>query len=235
MPKQLKIFLFVQCLIDSLYPEIGNAVVTLLNTLGIPVIVPPNQTCCGQTAFNSGYLKEARKVAKHFIRVFEQADLIVCPSGSCVKMVRVHYPQIFQTDPEWMDRAKQISSKIFELTEFIVDVMGIHTIESRYQGKVTYHESCSIGRGLGIKQQPRELIKNIKNAEFIEMDDSARCCGFGGMFFLKYPEISTALATEKVANIIDTTADTVVSCDIGCLMNIEGLIGQKKYNVKCLH
>lgn len=227
--------LFIQCLIDAMWPEVGESMVQLFRKIGLNINCPKDQTCCGQPAFNSGYLNEAKIAAKHFIKVFENAEAIVCPSGSCVHMVRYNYPELFKNDQQWMKRAQSVSAKTFELTEYLVDILKIEDTGSTYHGKVTYHASCSVLRGLGVYNQPLKLISNVKGIEFIEMKDSDRCCGFGGTFSIKYPEISTAILEDKIKNIVSSGADTVVGCDISCLMNIQGMLTRKGLPVKVAH
>jgi L-lactate dehydrogenase complex protein LldE len=227
--------LFIHCLVDSLYPEVGEAMVKVLMKLGIAVTCPADQTCCGQPAFSSGYQKEAKVAARRFIKIFEDADLIVCPSGSCVNMVRHHYPDLFSNDEKWLKRARKVSEKTFELTEYLVNILGFVDPGASYNGKITYHDSCHLLRGLGVKEQPRKLIHNIKGAQFVEMKDSDRCCGFGGAFSIKYPEISSAILEDKVKNIMDSGAEVVVGCDIGCLMNIQGMLSRKESSIKVMH
>lgn len=229
------ITLFIQCLVDTLYPEAGEAMVRLFNRLGVTMDCPTDQTCCGQPAFNSGYWTEARTAAKKFITLFEKSGTIVCPSGSCVDMVRNHYPDLFRDDPAWEKRARDVGSRTWELTEYLVDVLGVHDVGARFAGTVTYHDSCHLHRSLGVKDQPRKLISNVRDCRLVEMKDSTRCCGFGGTFSVNYPEISTAILEEKVQNIIDSGADAVVGCDISCLMNIQGLLNRKKSPVRILH
>jgi len=235
MDKTQPVTLFIQCLIDGMYPEIGEAVVRLFEKLKIPVDCPLDQTCCGQVAYNSGYQKEARMAAKRFIQLFEKAAVIVCPSGSCVDMVRHNYPALFKDDFPWFKRALSISSKTFELTEYLVDILGIEDIGACFDKKITYHDSCHLLRNLDIAEQPRKLIQHVKGATFIEMKNSDKCCGFGGTFSVKYPDISTAILEEKVDNIIESGADTVVGCDISCLMNIQGMLSRKNVSIKTLH
>lgn len=230
-----KVSLFIQCIIDGIYPEVGFAVVRIFEKLGIDIECPAQQTCCGQPAYNSGYRKEAKRVAEHFIDVFRDADVIVCPSGSCVNMVRNHYPELFRDDVKMFETAKDIGSRTFELTEYLVDVLKVEDLGVRYDGRITYHDSCHLMRGIGVMEQPRKLIKKIRGAEFIEMKDSDRCCGFGGAFSVKYPEISTAILEDKVNNIIASDANVVTGCDMGCLMNIQGFLSRKKLPVKTLH
>ncbi len=235
MNNNRKVTLFIQCVIDGIYPEVGFAVVRIFEKLGIGVECPAEQTCCGQPAFNSGYRKEAKRAAEHFINVFDDAEAIVCPSGSCVNMVRNHYPELFRDDARLLERAKGIGTKTFEFTEYLVDVLGIEDLGASYEGRITYHDSCHLLRGLGVKEQPRKLIKKIRDAEFVEMYDSDRCCGFGGAFSVKYPEISAAILEDKIKNIISSNADVVTGCDMGCLMNIQGILSRKRLPVKTLH
>lgn len=227
--------LFIQCLVDGIYPEVGHAVVKIFERLEQPFSIPLEQTCCGQPAFNSGFHKEAAQAAKRFIEIFESASVIVCPSGSCVDMVRHHYPVLFKDNPKWLERAEKISEKTFELTEYLVDVLGVTDMESQFKGRITYHDSCHLSRRLGIKDQPRTLIRSIKGADLVEMEDSNRCCGFGGTFAVKYSDISSAILEDKVNNIIQTNANVVVGCDISCLMNIQGMLSRKKADVQIMH
>jgi L-lactate dehydrogenase complex protein LldE len=230
-----KITLFVQCLVDGLYPEVGEAMLTLFHRLGIQVNCPMDQTCCGQPAFNAGHQKAARIAARRFIEIFEDTEWIVCPSGSCVNMVKNHYPDLFRDDIEWAQRAKQVGERTFELSQFLVDILGVVDLGAVYDGNITYHDSCHLLRGLGIAEQPRQLIRQIKGAELVEMNDSDRCCGFGGTFSVKYPHISTAMVDDKIRNIIASGADTVTGCDISCLMNIQGRLSRMDSSIKVLH
>jgi L-lactate dehydrogenase complex protein LldE len=235
MTNKKTVTLFIQCLVDSIYPEVGEAMVQIFRKLGIGLACPTRQTCCGQPAFNAGYRREARAAAKRFINIFEAAEIIVCPSGSCVTMVRHHYTQLFNADTAWRGRAEQVAGKTFELTEYLVDVLGVEDLGAHYDGKLTYHDSCHLLRSLRIKEQPRKLLRKVSGAEFVEMYDSDRCCGFGGSFAVKYPDISTAMLTDKVNNIIDSGADAVVGCDMGCLMNIQGMLSRKGAAVRTMH
>lgn len=227
--------LFIQCLVDGIYPEVGEAMVRIFHKLGINLICPTQQTCCGQPAFNAGYRREARVAAKRFIDIFETADAIVCPSGSCVTMVRHHYTQLFEKDALWLRRAKTVAAKTYELTEYLVDILGVDDLGVRYNGRITYHDSCHLLRNLRIHEQPRKLLSTVSGAEFIEMPDSDRCCGFGGSFSVKYTDISEAMVMDKVDNIIASGADTVVGCDMGCLMNIQGMLSRQGSAIKTKH
>ena len=230
-----KITLFVQCLVDGLYPEVGEAMLTLFKRLGIQVNCPMDQTCCGQPAFNAGHRKAARVAARRFVEIFKDAEWIVCPSGSCVDMVKNHYPDLFEDDTAWAERATQVGRRTFELSQFLVDILEIEDMGAAYNGKITYHDSCHLLRGLGVREQPRHLIRQLKGAEFVEMKDPDRCCGFGGTFSVKYPGISTAMVDDKIRNIIASGADTVTGCDISCLMNIQGRLSRIGSSIKVLH
>lgn len=229
------ITLFIQCLVDGIYPEVAEAVVKIFHRLGFPVACPADQTCCGQPAFNSGYRRQARVAAKRWIEIFESAGVIVCPSGSCVNMVRHHYPELLGDEPRWSARARELAGRTFELTEYLVDVLGVEDLGAAYSGKITYHDSCHLLRGIGVWKQPRRLLRQVAGTELVEMNGSDRCCGFGGAFAVKYPEISTAMVSEKVDNILASGADTVVGCDMGCLMNIQGLLNRRGAAVRILH
>jgi len=227
--------LFIQCLIDGIYPEVGEAMVKIFRSLGLELTCPTQQTCCGQPAFNAGYRREAKVAARRFIEIFESADTIVCPSGSCVTMVRHHYSELFADNEPWLQRARQVADKTYELTEYLVDVLGVIDLGAHYDGKITYHDSCHLLRSLRIKDQPRRLLHNVSGADFIEMYDSDKCCGFGGSFAVKYADISAAMVNDKAMNIIDSGADTVVGCDMGCLMNIQGILSRMGSDIKVRH
>ena len=233
--KKKNVTLFIQCLVDGLYPEVGEALVTVLRRLGISMSYPENQTCCGQPAFNAGYRGEARIAARRFIEIFETAEAIVCPSGSCVHMVRDHYSFLFRKDPEWLHRARRVAAKTYEFTEFLVDVLEVEDLQASYDGTVTYHDSCHLLRGIGVSEQPRRLIRKVRGVEFVEMVDSDYCCGFGGSFSVKYPDISAAMLEDKIRNIQDSGAELVVGCDTGCLMNIQGMLSRKNLPIKTMH
>ena len=215
--------LFVTCLIDTLQPQIGEAVVKVLERAGVQVQFPLDQTCCGQPAFNAGLWSEARKSAIHTLQVFEKtAGPIVIPSGSCAAMIRHSYLELFSDDPVLLAKAQALAERTFEFTEFIVDVLGVMDLGAKYPGKITYHPSCHLARSLGVDQQPQALLSQVRDAEFIELPHKEECCGFGGVFSVKHPEISVEMLKRKIQNIEDTKAPTVVVCDTGCLMHIGG-------------
>ncbi len=211
----------------------------LLTRLGVEITFNAEQTCCGQPAFNTGYREEAREVARHMLDVFEReletSDYIVAPSGSCVTMVRKFYVELFADDDKDRLRAERVAARTFELSEFLVRVLGIEDTSASYDGRVTYHDSCHLLRELGIASEPRRLIQQVRGAELVEMDRADACCGFGGTFSVRFPEISTAIAEEKIASIERSGADTIVACDSSCLMQIAGLLARRGSNVRCLH
>ena len=228
--------LFITCLIDTLQPQIGEAVMSVLERVGVQVIFPEEQTCCGQPAFNAGMRSDARKTAEHTIRVFEQKPYpIVIPSGSCTDMIRHGYPELFRDVPDWHIRALALAERTYEFTEFLVDILKITDLGVRYPGKITYHPSCHLLRGLGVDQQPRTLLSNIEDAEIIELPNQFECCGFGGVFSVKHPEISAEMLNRKVENIDMSDSPTVVVCDTGCLMHIYGGLKRQKKHQRVLH
>ena len=227
--------LFIPCLMDSLFPQAGGDLVYLLKRLGFRVAYPLEQTCCGQPAFNQGYFEPARQLARRFIEIFEKADCIVCPSGSCTAMVKKHYPELFEKESDTLDRAKAIGEKIFEASQFLTAFVPPEKIKARFPGKVTYHDSCHSSRGLGIYEEPRRLLAGVKGLELVEMEDSRACCGFGGLFSLRFPDISRAIGEEKVRQIRETGAAWVVGNDPGCLMNIQGHLNRLKQPIQVKH
>jgi L-lactate dehydrogenase complex protein LldE len=235
MLRNIKVTLFIQCLVDAIFPPVAEAMVRLFQLLGLSLECPTEQTCCGQPAFNAGYRWEARTAAKRFLDIFEDAEHIVSPSGSCVHMVRHHYPALFLEDPNRRKRAEQIASRTYEFTEFLVDVLRVADVGARFDGRVTYHDSCHLMRGIGVREQPRRLLRHVAGAEFVEMKNSDYCCGFGGAFAVKYPDISGAMVDEKVDHIRDTGARVVVGCDTGCLLNIAGAMSRRRLSVKAMH
>jgi L-lactate dehydrogenase complex protein LldE len=217
----MRVGLFVTCLIDTMRPEIGFSTLKLLEQAGYDVSVPPAQTCCGQPAYNSGERGLARDLAEKTLREFEQYDYVVVPSGSCGGMIRAHYGDLFRDDPELMRRYGLLRERVFELTDFLVNVAKVSLPPGEFHGPVTYHDSCSGLRELGVKAQPRALLAQ-RGVEVQEMKDCEHCCGFGGTFAVKYGAISTAIADEKCANVRASGAGAVVLGDLGCMLNIEG-------------
>ena len=209
--------------------------VRVLEGLGLALDCPDRQTCCGQPAFNSGYHNAARDAARHFIETFGHAEAIVCPSGSCTDMVRHHYTDLFADQPDWQARARRVAERTYEFSQYLVDVLGVAGVGARFDGTVTYHDSCHLLRYLNVAEQPRHLIAHVDGARFVEMTDSDRCCGFGGTFSVKYPQISEGMLEDKIASIIDSGADAVVGCDMSCLMNIQGLLSRRRIPIRTMH
>ena len=218
-----------------MFPDVAEAMARVLDRQGISLDYPQDQTCCGQPAFNAGYRKEAARAARHFIEVFEEAPAIVCPSGSCVHMVRHHYPELFAKDQAWLERARRVADKTFEFSEFLVDHLQVLDLGAVYSGTATYHDSCHLARGLGVREQPRKLLAEVQGLTLAEMNESDACCGFGGTFAIKYANLSEAIVAEKARNILATGADMVVGCDMGCLMNIKGFLNRMGGGVEVLH
>ncbi|MEZ5841396.1 MAG: (Fe-S)-binding protein [Hyphomicrobiales bacterium] len=233
-PSRPRVGLLVTCLVDAMRPTVGFAAVDLIEKAGCTVDVPA-QTCCGQPAYNSGDRAGARKLAEAVIAAFEPYDYVVAPSGSCAAMMKQHYPGLFLDDPHWHDRAESFSAKVFELVSFLVDVRGMSAVEASFAGKVTYHDSCSGLRELGVREQPRKLLASVAGLEVVEMKDADVCCGFGGTFCVKYPDISNAIVGKKAATIEDTGAGTVLAGDLGCLMNMAGKLARNGSKVKARH
>ncbi|NMG43352.1 (Fe-S)-binding protein [Aromatoleum toluvorans] len=230
-----RVGLFATCLMNVFRPNVGFSAVKLLEDAGCTVEVPANQTCCGQPGYNSGDYDAARALARQVIEAFEHYDYIVGPSGSCMATIRHDYPVLFQNDDVWRPRAQALSEKSWELLSFLADVLHAAPADARYDGTVTYHDSCSGLRGLGIKGQPRALLGEVDGLKLKEMEDSEVCCGFGGTFCVKYPEISEKMVEDKVRNILASGADTLVGGDLGCLMNIAGRLKRIHAPVKVFH
>lgn len=234
-PQSPRVGLFVTCLVDLMRPSVGFAAVALLERAGCRVEVPPAQTCCGQPAFNSGDAENARKVAKVAIDALDGFDYVVVPSGSCAGMIRVHYPELFAGDPVMSVRVQALAEKTYELTQFLTDVMKTTVAPPRLDGVATYHDSCSGLRELGVKAQPRALLGGVPGLAIAEGREAETCCGFGGLFCVKYPDISGRMVDAKVDDILATGADTLIAGDLGCLMNMAGRLKRRGANVAARH
>jgi L-lactate dehydrogenase complex protein LldE len=232
----MKVSLFVTCLVDQLWTSIGVSSVAVLRRVGCEVEFDQRQTCCAQPAFNTGYRDEARQVAQRFITIFEEsdADAIVSPSGSCVAMVR-HYPELFAGDSQWVQRAQSVAAKTHELSSFLIRVLKIADVGASWSGRLTWHDACHGLRDLNLITEPRTLIRNVRGAEFVEMNHADACCGFGGTFSVKYPEISVAILDQKIEAIERAGVQAVVSGDASCLMQIGGRLSRKGSKVRVMH
>ncbi|MFB0842506.1 (Fe-S)-binding protein [Paenibacillus oleatilyticus] len=231
----MRVSLFITCLADQIYPEVGESVVRLLHRYGCEVDFPQMQTCCGQPAYNSGYQDEAREVARNLIRAFEHSDYVVSPSGSCTGMVHHYYPQLFENEPEWKAKAEKLIGKTYEFSQFLVNVLGITDLGAVYEGKATYHPSCHATRLLGVREEPGELMVNIEGLELVELPRKEDCCGFGGTFAVKMADMSEAMVCEKAANVCATKAELLIGTDMGCLMNIGGRLNKENKPVRVMH
>ncbi len=227
---------FVTCLVDTFFPETGEAVVDVLTRLGVNVEFPQAQTCCGQPAFNAGRWEEARPLAEHTIQVFESLPGdVVLPSGSCTAMIRQGYLELFAESPEWLSRAEALAARTYEFTEYLVDVLGVVDVGARWEGKITYHPSCHLLRALGVDSQPRALLANVRGAEFVELPHAEECCGFGGVFSVEHPELSGEMLQRKIDNIEASGAPVVVTADTGCRMQIQGGLKRQGKPQRVLH
>ncbi|MBN2282398.1 MAG: (Fe-S)-binding protein [Deltaproteobacteria bacterium] len=216
-------------------PDIGVCTHRLLRRLGVRTIYHEEQTCCGQPAIRAGFTREAKRAAKHFIETFENDEAIVSPSGSCIYTVRYYYPDLFRDEPGWLRRAEALSPRVYELSQYMVDVLGVDAVGARFSGKVTYHESCHVLRGLGVSEQPKKLIGSVQGAEFVPLNNADRCCGFGGEFANAYPDISEELVKDKVQNYLNSGADLLVLCEPGCLLNINGYLSRNHPGKRAMH
>ena len=249
---------FVTCLVDTFYPETAEAIVSILNHLGVDVDFPQAQTCCGQPQFNAGLRMDARQMARHMIETFERLPKslktsevchVVSPSGSCVHMIRHNYPELFADDPDWLPRAQALAKRTFEFTEYLVDVLGVtdpsipfqaqassgRRLDAYWEGTLTYHPSCHLSRGLGIDRQPRALLAQVQGATIVELPEAEDCCGFGGIFSVAHPELSAEFLKRKISNLEKTQAPTLVVADTGCIMHIAGGLGRQKKPQRVVH
>lgn len=227
-PRGKAVSLFVTCVVDRVYPQTGIAVVEILERLGIAVDFPPGQTCCGQPAFNSGYWDDARGVAQQFLSAFENAEVILTPSGSCASMVRHYFPQLFAEDERWRQRAERAASITWEFSEYLVDGLGIVELGARLpQMNVAFHDACHGLRLMGLRDQIRQLAEAIDGVAISELVDAEQCCGFGGLFALKMAEISAAMADEKAENIAAGGIQRVITSDCGCLTQLNGRLSRR--------
>jgi L-lactate dehydrogenase complex protein LldE len=236
-----RVALFVTCMVDMIYPEVGMATVELLERQGVEVVFPAEQTCCGQPAFNAGFWDEARPLARRFVDIFEplvrqkQVDAVVAPSGSCTTMTSHFYQLLLDDEPGYRERAAFLGAATFELTEFLVDVLGVTEVGARFDGRLSYHACCHLLRELGIDRQPRALLDAVEGVELVEMTGAEECCGFGGLFAIKNSGISTAMGQRKAQNIAKSDADAVALCDVSCMTHINGLLSREGQRCRAVH
>lgn len=230
----MKVALFATCLVDMFQTNVGIATVELLERLGCEVELPDSQVCCGQPAYNSGYVNESKEAMKRMINTFQHADYVVSPSGSCTTMFK-EYPRLFKDDPAWKGEAEELAAKTYELTQFIVDVLQVEDVGAKLEARVTYHTSCHMTRLLGVKEAPIKLLENVEKLEYVSLPNAQNCCGFGGTFSIKMGDISKQMVDEKVQHISEIDADIIIGSDPGCLMNIGGRINRMGHPIKVMH
>src|ERR687896_2480431 len=235
--RSVRVALFIPCYVDLINPEVGVSVVRVLRKLGVGVVYPERQTCCGQPAFNSGFFDEARTVARHFLDVFDREgwDYIVCPSGSCTTMVSHYYPFLFRDLPEERERSEALGHRVREFSDFLVNVLEAKDLGASYEGKAVFHTGCHQRRELGLLREPRELLRNVEGLNLVGWEKEELCCGFGGTFSVKMPAVSTAMADEKIKALENSGADTLISGDSSCLMHLEGRLQRTGHDTRVLH
>jgi L-lactate dehydrogenase complex protein LldE len=230
-----RVALFITCLADQFFPRVGECAVEVLRRQGAKVTFNAAQTCCGQPAFNTGFRNEAREVAARVLDLFDDADYVVAPSGSCSSMVRVFYPELFEHDAARLKKAERLRGRFFEFSEFLVKVLGVEDVGASFPHRVAYHDSCHLLRELGIEDEPRRLLRAVRGINLVEMEDYKLCCGFGGTFSVKFPEVSVALGQDKVQAAMRAGAEYLVANDGGCLMHLAGVIHRGRLPLKTLH
>ena len=235
MSARIRVGLFVTCLVDLVRPQVGFAAVKLLEQAGCDVEIPRAQTCCGQPAWNAGADKDASAIARNVIAAFEGFDYVVAPSGSCAGMIKRHYPEMFEADATWLARARALAAKTHELTSFLVKVRGIEAVRANFAGTVCYHDSCSSRREMGVVNEPRSLLATVDGLTLKEIADKETCCGFGGLFSVKYPEISERIADTKIAEVLASGAETLTGGDLGCLLHLAGRMKRDGKNIAVRH
>lgn len=227
--------LFITCLNDLFFPRVGEAATQILRRQKVEVEFPTTQTCCGQPLLNSGYKNDTIPLAKRFIEIFEDAEYIVTPSGSCALIVKHDYPNLFTSDPHWRQRAERVAAKTFEFTSFLVRVLGVTDVGAAMNARVTYHDSCHLHRGLGVHDEPRRILRAVRGLELVEMENAETCCGFGGSFSVRYPDISVAMLSEKVRWIEASGAQILVAGDAGCSMHLAGALTRRQSKIRVMH
>ena len=230
-----RVALFITCLGDQFFPQVGECAVRVLRRLGVEVTFNPAQTCCGQPAFNTGYREEARAVASRVLDLFDDADYVVAPSGSCTSMMRVFYPELFAGDPKQLAKVENLRGRLFEFSQFLVNVLKVEDVGARFPHRVAYHDSCHLLRELGVEAEPRKLLRAVRDVELVELQDNQVCCGFGGTFSVKFPEVSVAMGADKTRAAAAAGAEYLVANDSGCLMHLAGLIHRQGLPLQTLH
>lgn len=230
----MKVSVFITCLVDMFYTDIGKDMVEVLERQGCELSFPKGQVCCGQPAYNSGYVENSKSAMKNMIKAFEDAEYVVTPSGSCATMFKM-YPDVLKDEPAWKERAQRLADKTFEFTEFIVDVLKVENVGAKLTGKATYHPSCHMTRLLGVKDAPKQLLSQVEGLEMVPLPNAHNCCGFGGTFSVKMGDISEQMVDEKVNSAVFTEADYLIGADCGCLMNIGGRAERTEKPIRVMH
>ena len=234
-PNQVHASLFVTCIVDQLYPQVGVSAVRVLRRQGVAVDFPQDQTCCGQPLFNSGFTRLARQLAVRVLNSFSLSDYVVVPSGSCAAMLKVFYRDLFSGDPVWEEKANRLSDKVYEFSEFLVKILGVTDVGARSSANATYHSSCHLLREMEVRDEPFQLLERVDGLKLSPLSQAETCCGFGGAFSVKYPHISEGMMSDKIANILSTDADTLISCDMSCLMHLGGGLSRQGHSVAVRH
>ena len=227
--------LFATCIVDQLYPQVGVSVVRVLRHLGVEVDFPPDQTCCGQPLYNSGFNQQAKKLAARVLDSFQESPYVVVPSGSCAAMMRVFYLDLFQDQPDQLRRAERLAPRVYEFSQFLVQVLGVSDIGASFPGPAAYHPSCHLMREMNVREEPRQLLSHVSGLQLNDLPEAETCCGFGAAFSIKYPHISEGMLADKVASVSASGAETLVSCDMGCLMHIDGALSRQGIAVQTRH
>jgi len=227
--------LFATCIVDQLFPQVGVSVVRVLRRLGVQVDFPPDQTCCGQPLYNSGFNQPARQLGERVLRGFAGSRYVVVPSGSCAAMMRVFYLDLFRGDPELLELAQGLAPKVYEFSQFLVQVLGIEDAGAAFQGSATYHPSCHLLREMEVREEPQKLLRQVSGLDLKDLPQAETCCGFGGAFSVKYPHISEGMLADKIASVAESGAETLVSCDMGCLMHIDGALRRQYPAIRSKH
>lgn len=231
----MRVHLFIPCLVDQFRPMVGLGAFRILESLGVHVDYTPDQTCCGQPFYKSGRTKEARKLAKTTLNNYRDGRPVVSPSGSCVHMIRFHYEELFRDDPMLLDKTRDLAERTYELSEFLVKILGVTDLGATFSGDVVFHDSCQTKRGLGVFQEPRALLARVSNLELREMARSDDCCGFGGVFSLRHPRLAQAIARDKIKNALAAGASVISGCEISCLLHLERQAGRMGAPIRTLH
>ncbi len=233
--QRTKAALFATCIVDQLYPQVGVSVVRVLRRLGVDLAFPADQTCCGQPLYNSGFTHEAQQLARRVLTSFSGSQYVVVPSGSCSAMIKVFYQDLFRDDPATLQQVQQLAPRVYEFSQFLVDVLDVQEVEAGHNGSATYHPSCHLLREMEVRDQPRKLLSSVGGLELKDLPQAEVCCGFGGTFTIKYPHISEEMLADKINSVHASGAETLVSCDMGCLMHIEGGLSRIVLPVRVRH